>query len=373
MTKVIEMKGDQSADLSSDAEHFYKHYWVEGDLISTDSKQRFENIVEIVFPQKPLGKKILEVGVGGEGGILRHLKDDNTVMGVDASRSAMTSSKKFGIEVVILNVDRQALPFDNNSFDYIFSIDVFEHLANPQFVVEEIIRVLNNDGQLFLTTPNPMLHHWPRLFYPSLFEKKNFREFLMSNDLEIIKEANLFNNRYYSIVDDEDMKSWVWGWSCRKINPASNLHFLYGLYFWELRNSYGIRIRTIEAADMFRKSFMIEEENLCKRLFYTLSLIYRFMSGETEEFFKHYNYILVSCSTGKYPDNMKSTFMILLIYCEFLFNGHELFSNNKFLELIKYITKFPNSDSYCEIIKNSIINKYIPDASIIIKVMDAEY
>lgn len=372
MKETIRMKGDSNLDFSSDAESFYKNYWKEGECISDESQQRFEKIIEIVFPKRPTGKKILEIGVGGEGGLLRYLKNDNEVMGVDASQSAMNSSAQFGIKVDIVNIDRQSLPFEDKIFDFIFIIDIIEHLANPQFVIEEMKRVLKDEGQFFLTSPNPMIHHWPRLFYPSLFEQQNFREFLIVNELHILNKSNLFYNRYTDIVDDEDMKTWVWGWLCKKISNDSDKHFLNGIYFWEQRNNYGVRVKTIEALEMFKKSILNDDAKLSNRLFFVLASIYRFMSGETDDFTRNYNFILNLCVNGNYPDNMKATFMILLIYFEFLFNGHELFGNNKFMELTKYLSEFPDSGPYNEIIRAIIINKSIPNAAIIINTVDAE-
>ncbi len=54
-----------------------------------------------------------------------------------------------GIQIV-----DEKLPFEDNSIDIIFSIYVFEHVANPQLAVQELDRVLKPGGYIFALTPN---------------------------------------------------------------------------------------------------------------------------------------------------------------------------------------------------------------------------
>ncbi len=42
------------------------------------------------------------------------------------------------------------MPYDESSFDLIFSINSFEHFEQPALALNEIIRVLQPDGLLFL-------------------------------------------------------------------------------------------------------------------------------------------------------------------------------------------------------------------------------
>ncbi|KZX16461.1 ubiquinone biosynthesis O-methyltransferase [Methanobrevibacter cuticularis] len=46
------------------------------------------------------------------------------------------------------------LPFENEEFDFILSVDTIEHLENPWVFVEEIHRILKVNGTVILTTPN---------------------------------------------------------------------------------------------------------------------------------------------------------------------------------------------------------------------------
>lgn len=48
----------------------------------------------------------------------------------------------------------QPLPYPDNTFDLIVSMDVIEHVPDPKPWVREALRVLRPSGVLFLTTPN---------------------------------------------------------------------------------------------------------------------------------------------------------------------------------------------------------------------------
>jgi SAM-dependent methyltransferase len=52
------------------------------------------------------------------------------------------------------------LPFRNNSFDSVVSLDYLEHLDEDDFCLEEIHRVLKNKGQLVLATPQTGKLFW---------------------------------------------------------------------------------------------------------------------------------------------------------------------------------------------------------------------
>ncbi|MCL4457140.1 MAG: methyltransferase domain-containing protein [Nitrospirae bacterium] len=46
------------------------------------------------------------------------------------------------------------LPFPDNYFDYIFSVEGLEHFEAPFFFVKELCRVLKTSGRVYITTPN---------------------------------------------------------------------------------------------------------------------------------------------------------------------------------------------------------------------------
>lgn len=56
------------------------------------------------------------------------------------------------IETQYPEVDMQNLPYENNSFNFVISDQVIEHLENPQKAIDESHRVLMKDGIAIHTT-----------------------------------------------------------------------------------------------------------------------------------------------------------------------------------------------------------------------------
>jgi ubiquinone/menaquinone biosynthesis C-methylase UbiE len=48
----------------------------------------------------------------------------------------------------------QPLPYPDESFDYVFSLQGLEHFEGPWIFVKEACRVLKPGGRLFVSTPN---------------------------------------------------------------------------------------------------------------------------------------------------------------------------------------------------------------------------
>ncbi len=77
------------------------------------------------------------------------------IEGIDANPEKDKIVKGEKLKINKVNIEKEALPFEENTFDKILFLDVFEHLyTNPLFVMDEIKRVLKPNGYLIFTTPN---------------------------------------------------------------------------------------------------------------------------------------------------------------------------------------------------------------------------
>ncbi len=347
MGNEIRTRGHSDQALSVDSSKFYENYWEDAKEVSALTLSKNKALLNHFFPGRPKEKKILEIGVGGEGGMLLLLKNDNQVHGIDVSSSAQRNCERFGLKIDIVNVDTHGVPFTNEYFDIVFAFEVFEHFANPQFVAEEIRRVLKKKGILLLSTPNPYIHHWPRLFYPGLFEEQAFREFLMINEFKVGAKSNLGTNMYQNIFKDGSARAFNWCWYCEKIGNDPDIFFEHGLYFWKQSNPYGIKTRPIEAIDMFRKSLEFAiPENIKSRFFLALSLRYRVIYNETEEFMSHLDWFMNQAHSDQYPQNMKSIFVVLLLCYEMKKFGLEIFDSESYEAIRRGLQRFPGSDPH---------------------------
>jgi len=133
------------------------------------------------------GKKILEIGCG-DGGVVQFLKDENEVYGVDISKNALGLLEQQGIKGALIDISKEDLPFKDSEFDVIIILEILEHLKSPQNAIEEIQRVLKKNGKLIISIPNPRTGH--KFIYPSLFQLKNFKRYLLNNKFLILSTTS---------------------------------------------------------------------------------------------------------------------------------------------------------------------------------------
>ncbi len=97
--------------------------------------------------------------------------------------------------VVITPTSAEAIPFDDNSFDFVFSSHVLEHVPNRKLAISEIHRVLKPNGVFVCVTPsradrfyaffNNYFYLFGRLLY-HLFKKKDKKD--TSNKTSTVKD-----------------------------------------------------------------------------------------------------------------------------------------------------------------------------------------
>ncbi len=99
--------------------------------------------------------KVLDYGCGeGYGSeILARFADE--VNGADISSEAIDEAKKnIHSNLTFTLLKDNYLPFDDNTFDFVTSFQVIEHVEDVDLYLREIKRVLKRGGKYFLTTPN---------------------------------------------------------------------------------------------------------------------------------------------------------------------------------------------------------------------------
>jgi ubiquinone/menaquinone biosynthesis C-methylase UbiE len=115
---------------------------------------------KVVIPDK----KILEVGCGQGIEFVQNLEKGMDMTGLDYSKDSIAKTKKHITQKFkydknngkfpLLRGDAENLPFQDSLFDIVYSIGVLHHTPNTQKAINEIHRVLKNDGMSVV-----MLYH----------------------------------------------------------------------------------------------------------------------------------------------------------------------------------------------------------------------
>lgn len=235
------------------------------------------------------------------------------MFGFDASLAAQQNCRRLGLDIRIHNLDKEPLPYENESLNIVFAFEVFEHFGSPQYVLEEIRRVIKPNGSCVISTPHTLIYHWPRLFYPELFTTPGFKSFLMINNFAIRKTLEIGKHLFGSFRGPEE-QYWSQLWHCRKLGPKdARIYFTHGLYFWNCIDDHGSRLRPIEAIDCFRRCHELEPQWIEARLLLARALLYRFIYGEYDEFKPHFNFMTHLMAEGPYPSNMLAQYHFAMI------------------------------------------------------------
>lgn len=118
--------------------------------LAIDTIEKFVN-------NKDGNSSLLDLGCGEGTFLLELLKNSINVdlHGTEFSEHqlAFAKSKVHNAKFKQANLEN-GIPYENESFDIIYSGEVIEHLNNPDFFVSEVYRVLKKNGLFVFTTPN---------------------------------------------------------------------------------------------------------------------------------------------------------------------------------------------------------------------------
>ncbi len=111
--------------------------------LTDDIYLHFSEVLKDIKKYSPeIRGKVLDLGAG---------KSPYKIFFKNASEYLRLDNRDYKNIDIVADITKK-LPIKNNSFDSVVCIQVLEHIKNPKFVVDEIYRVLKNNGRCLLTT-----------------------------------------------------------------------------------------------------------------------------------------------------------------------------------------------------------------------------
>ena len=110
-----------------------------------EERMRFRKAARLA--RVPTGAAVLDIGAR-DGGLRGFLPPGVKYQGIDIAPEFA------GPDVLIQDISN-GIPFPDGAYDFVFCIEVLEHVPNPYGTLGEIHRVLKPGGRLVLSVPNP--------------------------------------------------------------------------------------------------------------------------------------------------------------------------------------------------------------------------
>jgi len=197
--------------------------------------ERQSRFMEEYFPdfdtEQFRGKDMLDLGCFTAGRMISWKEEygfDRTC-GIDVHQTFIDAARAFAaekdVEAEFYVGFGEDLPFDDDSFDFIFSYDVFEHVQNVAEVLKECQRVLKPNGQLLVVFPpfyNPLASH--------LYTVTKVPGLQIVFPREIIAQA------YFDIVDDRGSRADWYRRETPELEEWERLIYLNGMTVNRFRN-----------------------------------------------------------------------------------------------------------------------------------------
>lgn len=181
--------------------------------------------------------KMLDVGCG-PGYLLRCFETwfpESILYGLDNDKSIIEFTSHTLKRTTLIHHDGHNLPFPDNEFDLITSLQALEHLEKPETLVKEAWRVLKLNGFFILSTPNPngipakvLKKNWPGYRYDHI-SLKNPRDW-----------HNIIVDSGFVVLDEGSTA--IAGFRLLQIFPFALLNWipmaLFGYFPWDKGESY---------------------------------------------------------------------------------------------------------------------------------------
>lgn len=132
---------------------FLKSYY--NGVKKSGHKHRTAHFLDLIDDQSKVD--ILDYGCGWGifSKIISEKSTNCNVTGIDLDEMSLNISKDVtGEKDNLYFLDKKISDFETESFDYVLSMQVIEHVHNPGNYLKEINRVLKKDGYLIISLPN---------------------------------------------------------------------------------------------------------------------------------------------------------------------------------------------------------------------------
>lgn len=154
----------------------------------TDYPQRLcDHVVQTWFSADggPQGKRLLDIGSGKGNHLIGFARNGIEPAGIDKRPECIGALADFDIRAC--DIESEAFPYQNSTFDFVFSKSVIEHVVNTDNFLSEALRVLRPGGVAVIMTPDwrsQMNYFWDDYTHVKPFTRKSLQNAMLINGFD---------------------------------------------------------------------------------------------------------------------------------------------------------------------------------------------
>lgn len=142
---------------------------------------------------KIISGKVLEIGTGSGYGVDIIAPHASEFITIDKYQTETLSSKPANVTFLQMNIPPlKDIPSD--TFDYVITFQVIEHIPKDELFLKEIYRVLKNGGKLIVTTPNKKMSITRNPWHVREYTVKELEQ-LMLRFFQRVEAKGVFGNQ----------------------------------------------------------------------------------------------------------------------------------------------------------------------------------
>lgn len=169
---------------------------VEGKLNNNHFKEFFTTFFKVSYEDYK-DKKVLDVGCGPRGS-LEWADNTSERIGIDPLANKYVRMEGKNHKMNYINSGAESMPFDDEYFDFVSSLNSLDHVENLGLCIKEIKRVVKKGGSFLLISD---IHSFPTVAEPSNFNWDIARSFEPEFSIQMEKHYE-GSNMYKSLRDN---------------------------------------------------------------------------------------------------------------------------------------------------------------------------
>jgi ubiquinone/menaquinone biosynthesis C-methylase UbiE len=241
----------------------YQHHYSRGKSVLKDAAgrfQKFKKIMSVIQDFRPGTKSLRCLDIGCSSGLITSFLGDHfgMVVGMDIDREAIQEAHgcASSTRAHFLAGDSMFLPFRNNTVDVMVCNHVYEHVPDASQMMEEIYRVLKQQGVCYFAAgnkymlieghyhlpflswvPKPLAHWYLKLtgrgnfYYENHLSLRGLKRLVHRFEIKDYTLSIIRDPQKYSATDFFWARTFLSGWTQRL---APYLYPLIPTYIWML-------------------------------------------------------------------------------------------------------------------------------------------